>query len=286
MSRYFNATSKADKWTDSLSSKLDIHELLSPVAGGKEAVEELEKPRELPNRKLILPVPSDIPLLTRQDDRLGQLAESYRTLRTRIIREQSSLGIHSIVLSSALPGEGKTLTTVNLGLCCTQVANFTVLVVDADFRTRGLSKLLDCPNGPGLSEALAGEACFDDIVLSTNYQNFSVVASGGATASPAELFATPKWKEFITWATESFSLVLVDSPPILPVTDYELISAVCDGTVFVIRGGATSREMIRRAATQVASGKLLGSVFNMSQARGHGDYRGYAGAALIRKEAV
>ena len=283
MSRYFNETSKAGNWTDSLSSKLDIHELLAPVSGGQEAAEKLETPRAIATRKIILPVPVDVPLLTRQDERLGQLTESYRTLRTRLIRAQASQGIRSIVFSSSLPGEGKTLTTVNLGLCCTQIANFSVLVVDADFRTRGLSKLLDCPPGAGLSEVLAGEATFEDVVLSTNYPNFSVLAAGGATASPAELFATARWTEFISWATETFSLVLIDSPPILPVTDYELISAACDGTVFVIRGGATSREMIRRAASQVASGKLLGSVFNMSQVPGHGDYRGYAGTTLTQR---
>jgi len=279
MSRYFNETSKAGNWTD-LSSKLDIHELLSPVSGGQEAADKLETPIAIATRKIVLPIPVDVPLLTRQDERLGPLTESYRTLRTRLIRAQSSLGIRSVVFSSSLPGEGKTLTTVNLGLCCTQISNFTVLVVDADFRTRGLSKLLECPPGSGLSEALASEAAFEDVVLSTNYPNFSVVSAGGATKSPAELFATPKWTEFINWATETFSLVLIDSPPILPVTDYELISAACDSTVFVIRGGATSRELIRRAASQVASGKLLGSVFNMSQAPSHGDYRGYSGSTL------
>jgi protein-tyrosine kinase len=284
MSRYFNETSKANKWADSLSTKLDIHELLSPVSGGEEAVEELEKPRLSPARKMILPIPTGVPLLTRQDENLAQVTESYRTLRTRILRMNTSQGIRSIVLSSSQPGEGKTLTTVNLALCCTQISNFPVLVVDADFRTRGLTHLLDCPRGAGLSELLSGEATYDQVALSTNYPNLSIVTAGGATASPAELFATVKWKEFIGWATERFSLVLIDSPPVLAVTDFELISVPCDGTIFVIRGGFTNREMIRRAATQVGSGKLLGSVFNMSHESKHGDYLGYSGTPLAVKD--
>lgn len=287
MSRYFNETSKADKWApEALTAKLDIQDLLSPAVqvGGEVSkdVEQTTRAGTIP--QLILPTPKDVPLLTRHDDSLAQASEAYRTLRTRLLRLQASQKIRSVVLSSSIAGEGKTLTTLNLGLCCTQLPKLSVLVVDADFRTRGLTQILGCASAAGLSEQLSGKLTYSQAVLSTDLPNLSVVPAGAATASPAELFATTKWKNFIDWASDNFSLVLIDSPPVLPLTDFELISVACDGVVFVIRGGSTNREMIRRASLQLDSRKLLGSVFNMSQDRTQDDYRGYAGSALSLKE--
>jgi len=286
MSRYFNETRKADKWTESLTDKLDIQDLLSPDEGDKEVAEEPAETRLRAVRQLILPVHHDIPLLTRKDESLAPAAESYRTLRTRLLRMQASQGIRSIVFSSALPGEGKTLTTLNLALCCSQIPNVRVLAVDADFRARGLTQLLGSPTGPGLSELLAGKATHDEAVLATNLPNLCVLPAGAITESPAELFATARWKEFIGWASETFKIVLVDAPPAFPLADFELISAACDGVVFVIRGGSTNRELITRAAAQVDPRKLLGSVFNMSQDTHGSDYRGYAASPLALKESA
>jgi capsular exopolysaccharide synthesis family protein len=290
MSRYFNETSKADKWTpEVLSSKLDLQELLTPILEENMA-ETLPKQEELAPKKakalphLILPVPQDVPLLTRRDESLSHAAESYRTLRTRLQRLQASRNIRSVVFSSSLPGEGKTLTTVNLGLCCTQLSDFPVLIIDADLRTRGLTHLLGCNSVMGLSELLSSNTGFDQALLSTDFPNLSVVPAGASTTSPAELFATQKWKEFIDWAGQTFKLILVDSPPVLPLTDFELISAACDGVAFVIRGGSTNREMIRRATLQLDSNKLLGSIFNVSQDRTQVEHRGYSGTALTLKE--
>jgi len=286
MSRYFNETRKADKWTESLTDKLDIQDLLSPNDGDKEVAEEPAETRLRAVRQLILPVHHDIPLLTRKDESLAPAAESYRTLRTRLLRMQASQGIRSIVFSSALPGEGKTLTTLNLALCCSQIPNVRVLAVDADFRARGLTQLLGSPTGPGLSELLAGKATHDEAVLATNLPNLCVLPAGAITESPAELFAAARWKEFIGWASETFKIVLVDAPPAFPLADFELISAACDGVVFVIRGGSTNRELITRAAAQVDPRKLLGSVFNMSQDTHGSDYRGYAASPLALKESA
>jgi protein-tyrosine kinase len=284
MSRYFNETRNADKWTEALTDKLDIKDLLSPIEVDKDVAEgPAETSLNAPGR-LILPIPRDTPLLTRKDETLGHATESYRTLRTRLLRMQAAQGIRSIVFSSALPGEGKTLTTLNLALCCTQIPNLRVMVVDADFRGRGLTRLLGSPTGPGLSDLLAGTATRDQAVLATNLSNLCVVPAGATTESPTELFATAKWKEFVGWASETFKIVLIDSPPAFPLADFELISAACDGVVLVIRGGSTNRELILRASAHVDPRKLLGSVFNMSQDSHGSDYHGYAGSPLALKE--
>jgi protein-tyrosine kinase len=285
MSRYFNETGKADNWSaDALTAKLDIAELLSSMQAQKEVAQSPATSKASVAPQLTVPVSLDVPLLTRRDDNVARAAESYRILRTRILRLQASRGIRSIVFSSALPGDGKTLTTLNLGLCCSQLANLPVLIVDADFRTRGLTHLLGCTTAMGLSQFLSDRASTSEVLLKTNYPNLSVVPTGAASTSPAELFATTKWKEFLDWAGATYRLILVDSPPVLPLTDFELISAACDGVVFVIRGGLTNREMIGRARAQLDSQKLLGSVFNMSQQSNQVNYQGYSESALLLKE--
>ncbi|SRR6266852_1977524 len=285
MSRYFNETSKADNWTaEALTAKLDVPSLLSSMQRPEEVADDATASKVNVPPQLILPASLDVPLLTRQDNSLTQATESYRILRTRLLRLQAARGIRSVVFSSAVPGEGKTLTTLNLGLCCTQLENFPVLIIDADFRTRGLTHLLGCTSVKGLSESLSGKISNEYALLKTNYPNLSVVPAGAASASAAELFAAAKWKEFLDWAGTIFKLILIDSPPVLPLTDFELISAVCDGVVFVIRGAHTHRDVIGRASAQLDSRKLLGSVFNMSQESTKVNYQGYAGSALSLRE--
>ncbi len=289
MSRYFNVTNRAEKWAaDALTSKLDIQDLVSPgILCGDDAPKETEEPvKSSAVPQLTLPVPQDVPLLTRRDDSLAQAAEAYRTLRTRLLRLQTSQKIRSIVFTSSLPGEGKTLTTLNLGLSCAQLPKVSVLVVDADLRTHGLTHVLGCTTAPGLSEMLSGKLTHIQAVLSTELPNLSIVPAGAATVSPAELFAGIKWKEFIDWAGDNYKLVLIDSPPVIPLTDFELISAACDSVVFVVRGGSTNREMIRRASAQLDSRKLLGPVFNMSQDRAPANYRAYVGSRLSLTESA
>jgi capsular exopolysaccharide synthesis family protein len=287
MSRYFNETTKADKWsTKELLANLDIKELVAPGQEGEDAVQDLRSPGVEATPKLILRFPSDVPLLTRRDANSSQAAEAYRILRTRLLRLQAAERVRSVVFSSSLPGEGKSLTTLNLALCCSQISKLSVLVVDADFRTRGLTQVLGCSQAMGLSDVLSGKIVYDQAVLTTDYPGLAVVPAGPATDSPAELFATPQWKEFIDWASENYNLVLVDSPPVLPLTDFELITAPCDRVVFVIRAGSTSREMIRRAAMQLDARKLLGSVFNMSQDGTKINYGNYTGSPLPPTEGL
>ncbi len=277
MSRYFNELKKAEQWSEQETSRnLDLEQIVQNVRQAEGISEDLADTRLGSARVLTLPEKCHAPLLTRNDDQVGVAAESYRMLRTRLLRIQAAQGLRSIVMSSALPGEGKTLTTLNLALCCTQIPNARVLVVDADFRTRGLTRLIGDPSGPGLSEILSEQAAFEEAVHAVGQSNLSVIGVGGATRLPAEAFSTQRWKDFVGWASETFKLVLIDSPPILPLADFELISAACDGVMMVVRAGVTQREILRKAASQVDSRKLLGSIFNVTQADQHAGYPGYS----------
>src|SRR5262249_48894151 len=151
-----------------------------------------------------------------------------RRARTSLLQSQAKAQTRSVCISSAIAGEGKTMTSVNLALCCCQVSGLRVLLVDADLRTAGLSYLLGFGGGPGLAELLCNTATCEEAIAQADVSNLYLLPAGSASA-PAELFAGTEWKEFIQWATHSFNIVIIDTPPILPLTDTELILAPCDG---------------------------------------------------------
>jgi capsular exopolysaccharide synthesis family protein len=194
----------------------------------------------------------------------AKAVESYRTLRTRLINRQAKKKISTIMITSAIPGEGKTLTALNLALCYAQLPEARVLLVDADLRSRGLSAHFGNPEIPGLLEVLAGEVSSEEAILTTDHKNLFFVNAGAkmGTVSPAEQFASPNWKEFLAKNSELYSVILVDSPPVLAVSDSELIGAGCDGLLVVVRALHTSREVLQRMTNSIDKSKFLGIVYN------------------------
>lgn len=226
--------------------------------------------------KLCVAASLGVPLiLANEKNGFSSAADSYRALRTRLVRLMAARQLRSVVISSPVPAEGKTLTTMNLGLTFARLEKQRVLLVDGDVRTSGLSRLFESQDGPGLTDILQGQATFDSTVRSTDVPNLYVVTAGGRSAGTAEAFASDRWKEFMAWATESFDVVLVDSPPILAMADFELIAANCDGTLLVVRALHTGRETLAKAVKLVDVKKFLGLVFNRSNPRNETGYYGY-----------
>lgn len=196
---------------------------------------------------------------------LHTAGEAFKRLRTRIMKLQAQQPLRSVVISSATPGEGKTFTALNLALCCAQLQNFPVLLIDADLRTQGLSLLLNIPAGPGLADVLAGRVDYNNAVASTANHNLFVTPAGADSLPPPELFARSGWKQFLEWSNRTFKVVIIDSPPILELTDFELISTHCDATLVVVRAASTQRKVLRRCSLQLDSRKVAGVVFNAAQ---------------------
>jgi capsular exopolysaccharide synthesis family protein len=182
-----------------------------------------------------------------------------------------------VVLTSSVSGEGKTLTGLNLALCCAQLHDLRVLLIDGDLCTRGLTGLLGNPPAPGLSEVLAGSAQPEQAIIATDLPNLHILGAGAPTVPSLELYASNRWKELVGWCGENFKLVLVDSPPILPLADFELMSAACDGVLLIVRALQTSRELLRKAAGAVDKKKFLGVVFNGADFNGQGSYSDRSG---------
>lgn len=198
--------------------------------------------------------------------------EAYRSFRARMLRLQARRQFRTVAVTSAAKCDGKTLTSINLALCCAQLPQFPVLLIDGDLRTHGAGRCLGYDEGPGLADVLIGRVAREAAVVATDISNFHFVSAGNVAKNPPELFSGALWKEFMTWCKENFKLVLVDCPPALPLADFELISASCDGILVIARARATNKEALERVLAQVDSHKLLGVSLNSVASYDHSYY--------------
>ena len=217
-----------------------------------------------PKTRLLTPPPGS-PFLADASVACNGAMEAYRMLRTRLMRAQAAQGLRTLIFSSTVSKEGKTFTTLNLARAYVVLTDQRVLLIDGDLRTSAMSQFFEQNSAPGLSNALVGDANFADVILATDKSNLFFVSAGKNTAPPPELYASQRWKDFVGWCSECFSVILVDAPPILPLCDFDLMSAACDGIVLVVRAQFTNRNLLQKAAAQVDSRKLLGIVYNASQ---------------------
>lgn len=283
MSKLFNEMQKASQRVRKLDrSDVDVTSMVDSLkhgrtAGGENEIAEVRLQRF---RHVNIGVPGKLPLILRKKKDAEQVAlEAYRSLRTRLMFLQATLGLRSIAFTSSVPGEGKTWTVMNLGLCYSQLLDQRVLIVDADLRTCGLSKELGHPDNVGLRDLLTGHTEPQAAILGTNHPNLFMLPAGTRatpSADPTELFTGTAWQEFLDWCRETFTTILVDTPPVLPVADFELISAACDAAAFIIRSGKADLETLQKALGTVDAKKIVGVVLNAAE-RSKKRYYGYVG---------
>jgi len=276
MSRLFNQAAKAFNPTGADSfSESAVTEMVTRIRDTNSSTADPSVLSLSSVRQIRFPNGSGL-LISEHNSHTQLMEECYRGLRTRLMRLQATTGRRSIVVTSASEGDGKTLTTANLALCYAQLPKTQVLLIDADLRNRGLSVLSGETSGVGLAEVLAGRATLAQAIVGTDIPRLYVLPAGQSRASPPELFAGPSWKELLATCAASFTVILVDSPPIIPLPDFELISAACDGSLMVVRALRTSRELLQTASRHLEAAKLQGVVFNGTDTvDGYGSYRRY-----------
>ncbi|HPW16978.1 MAG TPA: polysaccharide biosynthesis tyrosine autokinase [Candidatus Aminicenantes bacterium] len=191
------------------------------------------------------------------------IAEDYRTVRTSILFSHADSAPKTIAFTSTLPQEGKTATVSNLAVSFAQLEG-KVLLVDADLRKPRLGKVFNLRNVTGLSSFLAGKGSFDEVVQKTSIDNIWTIPSGPHPPNPAELLNSKRMKDLLAEAKERFSVVLLDTPPVLAVIDPVIVASLADSTVFVVRAGRTTRRPFVRAVEEVRKSKadIIGVVFN------------------------
>jgi len=263
------------------AGEMDLKHLLQPLQEQHEFASQVAAGRLEKCRSIRLPREEEKSFLVTQYNPAMQAAvEAYRTLRTRLVKQQTRSGARSLVVSSPQQGEGKTLTTFNLALCYANIQNWPVLLIDADLRTTsGLSHLMGNPDSPGLAKILEEDCPYSSAILATDVPSLYVLPAGEASASPSELFSGPRWKEFLGWASESFRLVLIDCPPVLNLADFELIAAHAESIMLVVRSRKTARESLSKVLAQIDPRKLAGVVFNAAEESMRKEYYPYRSTA-------
>lgn len=211
-------------------------------------------------------------------DPKSSIAEAYRTLRTNIQFASIDKELKSLMVTSTGPGDGKSTTISNLAIVMAQ-SDMNVLLVDADLRKPTVHHTYLVSNQRGLSTVIAGQERIDDTVCETNIQNLWVIPSGPIPPNPAELLNSVKMNTFIREATARYDAVLFDAPPVLAVTDAQILSTKVDGTILVINAGKTPREQALKAKSQLHNvrANLIGTVLNNKDIKREGDYYYYYG---------
>ncbi len=208
----------------------------------------------------------------------SNIAETCRSIRTNLLFMVSQ-GTHSrLLITSAGPREGKTMTTCNLGTVMAQSGQ-RVLLVDTDMRRPRLHSAFGLKPPQGLSSVLLGEATVEEAVVETPIRNLFLLSSGPVPPNPTELMLTTRFRAVLDELSERFDRVIFDSPPIAPVTDAILLSSHVDGVMLVVKAGTTRKDLLARSVEQLRGVKapLLGVVLNGVDLRrgGGGYYYGY-----------
>jgi tyrosine-protein kinase len=199
-------------------------------------------------------------------------AEALRQLRTNLQFVRVDQPPRTLVVTSALPGEGKSTTACNLAIVFAE-AGTRVLLVDADLRRPRLADYLGLEGAVGLTNVLAGQAGLEDALQSWGGTGITVLPSGSVPPNPSELLGSRSMAELLAAARHRFDIVIVDTPPLLPVTDAAIAASRVDGTLLVSRCGRTTAAQARESAAALAAvgAPVLGCVLNMA-AGGSGRY--------------
>jgi polysaccharide biosynthesis transport protein len=205
------------------------------------------------------------------------LAESCRSLCTSILHSTAPRPPQVLLLTSTQPGEGKTSISLNLALSLAQRGN-RVLLIDGDFRKPGVGPVLGLNGKEGLSGLLTGKVGLDQALERVlSIPNLWVMAAGQRPSNPAELLSSPTMENFLHDLRGRFEHLVIDSPPLLMVTDATVLSRLVDGVVLVVESGVTTRNSFVRAykILQNSGARILGTVVNKMDFRNDG-YYGYA----------
>lgn len=190
--------------------------------------------------------------------------EAFRILRRKILNLAENKGWNTFMITSALPGEGKTLTAINLSLTFAREFHQTVLLVDCDLRKQSIYSMLGIKSEKGLVDYLLRDTCLEDLIIWPNIDKFTLISGGRSAQDSAELLGSQKMKELFadmkTRYTDRF--VIFDVPPLLSGADALTFMSLVDGVLLVVQADKTSVEDVNRSLEMIPTGKLLGLVVN------------------------
>lgn len=267
---------------DSFDTTIKTSESLDLASGNAPLLGSINYDKAAPKKPLVTALNSHAPR-----------AEAFRVLRTNLQFVNVDADNKAYVVTSAVPGEGKSTTAVNLAIMLAE-AGQSVVLLEGDLRRPKAISYLQLEGTVGVTTVLVGRIALED-ALQTWARNLSVLAAGSTPPNPAELLQSQGMKRLIAKLRADYDIVLIDAPPLLPVADAALLAAESDGAILVVHHGKTTKDQVAAAAGRLESvgAKLIGTVINMSPEPKHGRYGygygygyGYAPEAGRSKAAV
>lgn len=214
--------------------------------------------------------------LVTQKDPKNPAAEAYRVIRTGIQFAQAGKELQTIALTSCTSNEGKSTTIANLAVVLTQ-AGKSVLLIDCDMRNPTVHKNFNLSNKVGLSSCISMGTALSDAVQKTSIEGLYALTGGVIPPNPSELLGSEQMKNVLQRAKEQYDYVLIDTPPVMPVTDALIVGRFVDGMILVIASAEVKVEMARDVKNQLvnAGANILGVVLNKVRSEHHGYGYGY-----------
>lgn len=199
-------------------------------------------------------------LAMRLDPR-GQIAEQYRQLRNSLQALNPDGAPRTVVLSSAVAGEGKSVAVLNLGLALSELPRVRVLVLEGDLHMPSLEDYLGLPHRAGLAELLRGSISLDQALRQTSVEGLWLLAAGEVPDKPSELLGSERMRTVLHTCKQRFDYVLIDTPPALSINDASMLGSMADGIVLVVRLNATPRYLVEQAYNLLEGlgGNVLGT---------------------------
>ena len=221
----------------------------------------IHTPPPVPEEKIV----SDSPFLVNLNAPSSPIGEEFRKLKSALVKLTTGDDFkNTILVTSAVPNEGKSITALNLAISLAQEYDHTVLLIDADFRRPSIHSYLGIELNRGFSDCLLGDAQIGDVIIPTGIGRLSIVTAGSEVSNPVELFASQKTEELITEIKNRYHdrFIIFDSPPVLPFAEARTLAHLADGVLFVVKEHLASMTNVKEAIDALKGSEILGMVYN------------------------
>jgi protein-tyrosine kinase len=224
--------------------------------------------------------PDPTTMLFFQDDETRLGTEEFRTLRSRLYQIREKMPLKRLLVTSAMPKEGKSFVAANLAQVLVRQHGRRALIVDADLRNPGLHRHLGAPASPGLCDYLMGDCDEFSCLQRGSMENLFFLPAGRVVPGASELLANGRLKLFLQRIEPLFDWIILDSAPVIPVSDSTIVAGSCDGVLMVVRSGITPSPLAKRAREEFPDKLLLGVVLNGTSTDNMSQSKYYYGEAV------
>jgi protein-tyrosine kinase len=203
--------------------------------------------------------------------------ELFKGLRAKVEYKIDMVDLRVLAVTSAITGEGKTLTAINLAVNMASTGRKRVVLIDLDLRKGSIARMLGMTTGPGLSDFLWGAVQKEEIIRRATIPGLVIIPSGRTMSSPADTLAGEKFRSFLRDLRSQYDLVIIDTPPVLPVPDALTISEQVDAFIMLFRLRHTPQKLFRQALEELGDRKIMGVVLNGEEKKSDKYYSRYYG---------